>query len=191
MNMLSVRHVGQRHRFLREQQVANLCLLSCITVWSSAPLKGKCHATINTIVVATLRASVIIVMHMHVKHCELRDLTHTHTHTHRNLVDDGVFPKSYSQTSPSTLSGFKPLDAKLFHCVLDPFHSRHFDLTKQEKHMNKVTTPALWLCRLTHSHGSQEHLIELSYQRLLVTPVVFLLLLPACVLLLSQVILIS
>ena len=54
---------------------------------------------------------------------------HTHTHTHRNLVDDGVFPKSYSQTSPSTLSGFKPLDAKLFHCVLDPFHSRHFDFT--------------------------------------------------------------
>lgn len=40
------------------------------------PLKGKCHATINTIVVVTLRASVRIVMHMHVTHCELRDLAH-------------------------------------------------------------------------------------------------------------------
>lgn len=63
------------------------------------PLKGKCHATINTIVVVTLRASVRIVMHMHVTHCELRDLAHK---------PGGwwcVFEfKAYSQTSPSTPS---------------------------------------------------------------------------------------
>lgn len=76
-----------------------------------SPLKGRCHATINTIVVVTLRASVRIAMHMHVTHCELWDLTHK---------PGGwwcVF-KAYSQTSPSTPSSlsvcYRPFSQQTF-----------------------------------------------------------------------------
>lgn len=35
MNMLSARRAERQHGFHPEQQVVNLCLISCIAVWSS------------------------------------------------------------------------------------------------------------------------------------------------------------